>query len=162
MGRAPIRCQQPGGCQFCRDLLLNRSQANDDRASTPSDAGVYIAAMMQSAAIPYRLNHGGELKVLLVTSRKRRRRVLPKGNVPIGMAPHRSATCEALEEAGLFGTIKRTASAPMRRARQHETDSGARSSSEPSRCTWPAGCRAGPRHTSAIASGCRLGKRLKR
>lgn len=65
--------------------------------------------MMQSAAIPYRATPAGEIEILLVTSRKRGRWVLPKGNVPIGMAPHRSAAREALEEAGVFGTVERVA-----------------------------------------------------
>lgn len=42
--------------------------------------------------------------MLLVTSRKRRRWILPKGKVAAGMLPHRSAAREAMEEAGVVGT----------------------------------------------------------
>jgi 8-oxo-dGTP pyrophosphatase MutT (NUDIX family) len=59
---------------------------------------------MQSAALPYRATSEGSLEVLLVTSRKRRRRILPKGKVAAGMLPHRSAAREAMEEAGVVGT----------------------------------------------------------
>lgn len=59
----------------------------------------------QSAAIPYRYDSMGELQVLLVTSRKRGRWILPKGNVRMGMAPHSSAAKEAFEEAGVIGRV---------------------------------------------------------
>lgn len=58
---------------------------------------------MQSAALPYRATSEGSLEVLLVTSRKRRRWILPKGKVAAGMLPHRSAAREAMEEAGVVG-----------------------------------------------------------
>jgi 8-oxo-dGTP pyrophosphatase MutT (NUDIX family) len=61
---------------------------------------------LQSAAIPYRRNPARELEVLLVTSRKKGRWVLPKGNVR-GMLPHASAAREAFEEAGVIGIISR-------------------------------------------------------
>lgn len=80
-------------------------QVASGRRQARTDVG---ACMMQSAAIPYRVTLKGDLEVLLVTSRKRARWVLPKGNVPIGMAPHRSAAREALEEAGVFGTVERS------------------------------------------------------
>lgn len=60
---------------------------------------------LQSAAIPFRLDAKGELQILLVTSRKRGRWILPKGNVRLGMAPHSSAAKEAFEEAGVIGRV---------------------------------------------------------
>ncbi|MDY0968671.1 MULTISPECIES: NUDIX hydrolase [unclassified Sphingomonas] len=60
---------------------------------------------MQSAAIPYRNSRLNGIEVLLVTSRKRSRWVLPKGKVKQGMPAHRSAAREAFEEAGVTGTI---------------------------------------------------------
>lgn len=60
---------------------------------------------LQSGAIPYRYDAKGEVQVLLVTSRKRGRWILPKGNVRPGMAPHSSAAKEAFEEAGVLGRI---------------------------------------------------------
>lgn len=58
---------------------------------------------VQSAAIPYRYDADGQLEVLLVTSRKKRRWVLPKGHVRPGMGPHSSAAKEAFEEGGVIG-----------------------------------------------------------
>lgn len=59
-----------------------------------------------AAAIPFRRNAAGELELLLVTSRKKRRWVIPKGAVR-GMLPHASAAREAFEEAGVLGVIGR-------------------------------------------------------
>ena len=58
---------------------------------------------LQSAAIPYRYGDTGEVEILLVTSRKKRRWILPKGNVRHGMVPHSSAAKEAFEEGGVIG-----------------------------------------------------------
>ena len=43
--------------------------------------------------------------MLLVTSRESKRWVIPKGNLPNGLAPHDGAAKEALEEAGVTGAI---------------------------------------------------------
>lgn len=58
----------------------------------------------QSAVIPYRFGAEG-LEVLLITSRKRKRWVLPKGVVEPGMIPADSAEKEAFEEAGIEGRV---------------------------------------------------------
>jgi 8-oxo-dGTP pyrophosphatase MutT (NUDIX family) len=58
----------------------------------------------QSAVIPYRRGRSG-LEVLLVTSRKGTRWVLPKGVVEPNLSPAASAANEALEEAGVRGAI---------------------------------------------------------
>ena len=58
----------------------------------------------QSAVIPYRQGQDG-LEVLLVTSRKGTRWVLPKGVVEPDLSPVASAAREALEEAGVRGEI---------------------------------------------------------
>jgi 8-oxo-dGTP pyrophosphatase MutT (NUDIX family) len=58
----------------------------------------------QSAVIPYRKGPSG-LEVLLVTSRKGTRWVLPKGVVEPNLSPAASAANEALEEAGVRGAI---------------------------------------------------------
>lgn len=60
---------------------------------------------LQSAAIPYRTNAQLEVEVLLVTSRKRGRWVLPKGRIKRGVHAHTSAAFEAFEEAGVTGEI---------------------------------------------------------
>jgi 8-oxo-dGTP pyrophosphatase MutT (NUDIX family) len=59
----------------------------------------------QSAAIPYRLGERGELLILLVTSRRTRRWIIPKGKVRPRTLPRRSAEREAFEEAGVLGRI---------------------------------------------------------
>jgi len=58
----------------------------------------------QSGVIPYRFQ-GAELQVLLITSRKGKRWIIPKGIVEAEFSPAESAVKEALEEAGVRGTI---------------------------------------------------------
>lgn len=62
-------------------------------------------ATHQSAAIPYRLADRHEPEVLLVTSRRQGRWVLPKGGIKRGTLPHKAALNEAFEEAGVLGLI---------------------------------------------------------
>lgn len=69
----------------------------------------------QSAAIPYRVESDGGVSVLLVTSRTRRRRILPKGKIARGLMASSSAEREAYREAGVTGRI---ASEPIGRYRQ--------------------------------------------
>lgn len=57
--------------------------------------------------------------MLLVTSRKRFRWVLPKGKIKRGILPHRSAAREAFEEAGVTGTIS---AVPVGTCRQLKTN----------------------------------------
>lgn len=59
---------------------------------------------MQSAVIPYR-ERGEEIEVLMITSRKRKRWVLPKGVKELQLSPQDSAAKEALEEAGIEGVV---------------------------------------------------------
>jgi len=58
----------------------------------------------QSAALPYR-GKGDRLEVLLVTSSRGRRWVIPKGFVERDLSPAESAAKEALEEAGVEGRL---------------------------------------------------------
>lgn len=59
--------------------------------------------------MPYRIDGPAknDVLILLVTSRDTGRWVLPKGNIMLGIAPHRAAAREAEEEAGVRGTIAR-------------------------------------------------------
>jgi uncharacterized protein len=59
----------------------------------------------QVAALPYRYDDDGRLEVMLITSRGRQRWIPPKGNLIKGLAPHKAAAQEALEEAGVIGEI---------------------------------------------------------
>ncbi len=58
----------------------------------------------QSAVLPYRLRDH-DLEVLLITSRKGKRWVLPKGIVEPGLSGPASAAQEAREEAGIEGEV---------------------------------------------------------
>jgi 8-oxo-dGTP pyrophosphatase MutT (NUDIX family) len=60
---------------------------------------------VQYGALPYRLNKAGEIEVLLLTSRTRRRWIIPKGWPIKGLKPAKSAAREAFEEAGVRGTV---------------------------------------------------------
>lgn len=59
----------------------------------------------QSGVIPYRLRQGG-VEVLLVTNRRNRRWVIPKGIIEPGLSAVASAQVEAWEEAGLRGVLQ--------------------------------------------------------
>jgi len=61
--------------------------------------------MLQSAAIPFRVDDAGELSILLVRSRTRRRWIIPKGKIGSRLLASRSAEREAFEEAGVLGRI---------------------------------------------------------
>lgn len=60
----------------------------------------------QSGAVPYRFVDG-ELRILLITSRKRKRWIFPKGIIEPDMTPSESALNEAWEEAGVRGAIEK-------------------------------------------------------
>lgn len=55
--------------------------------------------------MPYRLNELGKVQVLLLTSRTRRRWIIPKGWPIKGLKPAKSAAREAFEEAGVRGVV---------------------------------------------------------
>jgi 8-oxo-dGTP pyrophosphatase MutT (NUDIX family) len=61
----------------------------------------------QVGALPFRRDKGGDVQVMLVTSRGTRRWVIPKGNPIKGLKIHRSAEREAFEEAGVLGRISK-------------------------------------------------------
>jgi 8-oxo-dGTP pyrophosphatase MutT (NUDIX family) len=58
----------------------------------------------QSGVIPYRLRKGN-LEVLLITSRKSRNWIIPKGIIERDFTARNSAAKEALEEAGVKGGV---------------------------------------------------------
>jgi 8-oxo-dGTP pyrophosphatase MutT (NUDIX family) len=68
---------------------------------------VTVAKRVQYAALPYRLSGRSRTEVMLVTSRKTRRWIIPKGWPQKGRAPHHSAAREAFEEAGVVGAVGR-------------------------------------------------------
>ncbi|MBS3807366.1 MAG: NUDIX hydrolase [Bacteroidales bacterium] len=58
----------------------------------------------QSAVIPYLWNKG-QVKVMLITTQKKKKWTLPKGIIEPGLSPPRSAAREAYEEAGVLGEV---------------------------------------------------------
>jgi len=62
---------------------------------------------VQYGALPYRINGRARPEVMLVTSRRTRRWIIPKGWPHEGQTPCRSAALEAFEEAGVVGAIAR-------------------------------------------------------
>jgi 8-oxo-dGTP pyrophosphatase MutT (NUDIX family) len=59
----------------------------------------------QVAAIPFRPGPGGDIEVMLVTSRTTRRFIVPKGWPMKGKSGRKAAMIEAQEEAGVLGNI---------------------------------------------------------
>lgn len=62
----------------------------------------------QVAALPFRVRNG-TLEVLLVTSRETKRWLIPKGWPMKGKKAYKAAAQEALEEAGVKGTVGQVA-----------------------------------------------------
>ena len=58
----------------------------------------------QSGVIPYRVRKGS-LEILLITSRRERRWIIPKGIIEPDYSARNSAAKEALEEAGVKGGV---------------------------------------------------------
>jgi len=57
----------------------------------------------QSGVVPYR-KKDNDLEVLLITSLKKKRWIIPKGYVEFNLTPFESAKKEAYEEAGIIGS----------------------------------------------------------
>ena len=74
----------------------------------------------QYAALPYRVS-GGVLEILLITSRRTRRWIVPKGWPVEGLEPAQCAAMEALEEAGVTGDVDRTAVGHYRYLKHHKS-----------------------------------------
>ena len=62
----------------------------------------------QFAALPFRLDKS-ELRVMLITTRRKRRWSVPNGSPMRKTEPHRTAALEAYEEAGLVGVVAKRA-----------------------------------------------------
>lgn len=74
----------------------------------------------QFAALPFRLDNS-ELRVMLITTKSKRRWSVPKGSLIRNTSPHRTAALEAYEEAGVMGVIaKRALSSFKHRKRKGE------------------------------------------
>ena len=58
----------------------------------------------QSAVIPYRIV-GNKIEILLITTIRKGRWVIPKGIIEPGLSARESASKEAIEEAGIIGDV---------------------------------------------------------
>lgn len=65
---------------------------------------VDLIAVQQSAALPYSYREG-RIQLMLITSSGTGRWIIPKGHIEPGLTPAESAEAEALEEAGVIGSI---------------------------------------------------------
>jgi 8-oxo-dGTP pyrophosphatase MutT (NUDIX family) len=74
-------------------------------ATTKKRSKAKPATRVQYGALPYRLDDETSIKVLLVTSRETKRRIIPKGWPIKGLKPPKAAAREAYEEAGVRGRI---------------------------------------------------------
>ncbi len=63
------------------------------------------AHRVQYAALPYRQSRGGAPQIMLVTSIRSKRWIIPKGWPMKRKRPHAAAAREALEEAGVVGRV---------------------------------------------------------
>lgn len=77
-------------------------------------------ARLQVAALCHR-KRGGQLEVLMITSRSTRRWILPKGWPVLSMKAHRTAAVEAFEEAGVVGKAHKR---PFASFRSHKGGDG--------------------------------------
>ncbi|MFN3874138.1 MAG: NUDIX hydrolase [Ignavibacterium sp.] len=59
--------------------------------------------LTKSAVIPYRIIQG-KLEILLVTSIRKKKWIVPKGYIEFNLTPFESAKKEAYEEAGVVGS----------------------------------------------------------
>lgn len=73
----------------------------------PGEAGTVPMGqpVRQTGVLGYRIAAGRPL-YLLITSRRSRRWILPKGGLIAGLSPQDSAAREALEEAGIEGEVE--------------------------------------------------------
>ena len=77
-------------------------------AAFPQTAATKRTTGIQYAALPYRMS-GEKLEILLITSRRTHRWIIPKGWPIEGHQPSMCAALEALEEAGISGVIEKNA-----------------------------------------------------
>lgn len=66
---------------------------------------VQAAELQQYGALPWRVDRNGRTRILLVTSRRRGRWIIPKGWPIKGQPPSVAASREAFEEAGIIGSV---------------------------------------------------------
>lgn len=84
-------------------MFDGRSRATTDGLSTESlSLSGALPIYSQAAALCYRVD-AGQPQILLVTTRRARRWIIPKGWLINGISPSQTAAREAWEEAGVLG-----------------------------------------------------------
>lgn len=78
----------------------NNKIDGDNTAAAPDE-------VQQVGALPWRIAKNGEARILLVTSRRSGRWIVPKGWPMEGFAPRQTASREALEEGGVIGVLSK-------------------------------------------------------
>lgn len=84
------------------NLSEHRSELNDKMPVRAGRRGID-----QCGVICCRVERGGRLSVLLITSRDTGRWVIPKGTLERKEKPYRCAQREALKEAGIVGKVRK-------------------------------------------------------
>ncbi len=74
-------------------------EASSFTADCPDDVS------QQYGVLPWRKDKRGAIQLLLITSRRRRRWIVPKGWPVESRAPYMAAALEAFEEAGVIGEV---------------------------------------------------------
>lgn len=85
----------PGPLQSASRALFTQLSRRRDGTTLP----------LQAAALPWRLDPEGQAEVLLVTSRRSGRWIIPKGQPMLGKSLAQAAAIEAYEEAGVVGRV---------------------------------------------------------
>lgn len=85
--------------------LKPKKRTAPPRGGKKSSNKIDRAIRVQYGTLPYRFTETNSLGVLLVTTRRTRRWIVPKGWPIKGLNPPQSAAREAYEEAGIRGTV---------------------------------------------------------
>jgi 8-oxo-dGTP pyrophosphatase MutT (NUDIX family) len=86
--------------------VTNRTNGAAGRSGAPVSSTTSEILKEQYGALPFRYRTDGMVEVLLVTSRRTGRWIIPKGWPASGMRPFELAAREAMEEGGVTGRIK--------------------------------------------------------
>lgn len=81
--------------------------------------------LTQYGVLPYRVDGEGALEILLITSKERRRWVIPKGNPIPFFLNYESAAREAFEEAGVEGKVATVPAGTYRYAKRRRAGAAA-------------------------------------
>ncbi len=86
-------------------------------AQSPAESARELGpAALQFGAVPYR-QVDGEIVFLMITARRTKRWIFPKGDPITGLSPAESAAEEAYEEAGVRGRVGAAPAGPYRTAK---------------------------------------------